>query len=81
MLSTHGIIYLQTKDMKNNGIKPSQMGYGIKGGRLIRTAPCPDMGITEMVRMKKAMKRAEKISMIAEGYAMGEMMYKGTEGY
>lgn len=62
--------------MKKVTIKPSAMGYGISGGRLIRTAPCPEMGITKMVNMKKAMKRADKVSMMAEGYAMGEMMTK-----
>lgn len=60
--------------MMNMNIKPSAMGYGVKNGRLVRTAPCPEMGITKIVKLKKAMKRAEKVNMMAEGYAMGEMM-------
>jgi hypothetical protein len=41
--------------------------YTIKGGRLINNAPELEMGITKAARMRKQMKRAEKVRMIAEG--------------
>ena len=44
--------------------------YTIKGGRLINNAPECDMGITKAARMRKQMKRAEKVRMIAEGNEM-----------
>lgn len=43
------------------------MGYDMKDGRLMNNAPQPEMGITKLVNMKKAMKRANKVRMIAEG--------------
>jgi len=41
--------------------------YTIKGGRLINNAPECEMGITKAARMRKQMKRADKVRMIAEG--------------
>ena len=44
--------------------------YTIKSGRLINNAPECEMGITKAARMRKQMKRAEKVRMIAEGNEM-----------
>ena len=44
--------------------------YTIKCGRLINNAPECVMGITKAARMRKQMKRAEKVRMIAEGNEM-----------
>ena len=41
--------------------------YTIKNGRLINNAPECEMGITKAARMRKQVKRAEKVRMIAEG--------------
>ncbi len=53
--------------MKSFPMPPSMMGYDMKDGRLMNNAPQPEMGITKLVNMKKAMKRANKVRMIAEG--------------
>jgi len=53
--------------MKSFPIPPSMMGYDIKDGRLMNNAPEPEMGITKLANMKKAIKRANKVRMIAEG--------------
>ncbi len=44
-----------------------QMGYTVEGGRLINRANEPEMGISKMARMRKEIKRAKKVRMIAEG--------------
>jgi len=41
--------------------------YTIKNGRLINNAPPLESGISMAARLKKQMKRAEKVRMIAEG--------------
>lgn len=41
--------------------------YTIKNGRLINNAPPLESGISQAARLKKQMKRAEKVRMIAEG--------------
>ena len=41
--------------------------YTIKNGRLINNAPELEMGITKAARMRREMKRAKKVRMIAEG--------------
>ena len=53
--------------MRDYKMTPEQMGYTIKDGRLINMAPCPDMGITKLAQMRKDIKRAKKVRMIAEG--------------
>tara|TARA_R100000700_G_scaffold38893_1_gene50853 strand:+ start:847 stop:1050 length:204 start_codon:yes stop_codon:yes gene_type:complete len=53
--------------MSDWNLKPSQEGYLVKDGRLINHAPSPEMGLTKLANMKKAIKRAEKVRMIAEG--------------
>jgi hypothetical protein len=49
------------------------MGYDMKDGRMVNNAKCPDMGITKLTRLKKEMKRAKKIEMIADGVRLGNM--------
>lgn len=51
----------------------------VKDGRLINNSGCGHSGIAEMARLRKEAKREEKISMIAEGYARGEMMSEARE--
>ena len=47
--------------------------YTIKNGRLINNAPPLQTGLCKMAKMRKAMKKAEKVSMIADGMDMAEM--------
>jgi len=54
-------------------VSPSLMGYDMKDGRMVRTAPCPEMGLTKLANLKKEMKRAKKIDMIAEGVRLGNL--------
>ncbi len=54
------------------GIKPSMEGYTIKDGRLINMAPSPEMGITKLAEMRRGLKRAKKVRMIAEGNELAE---------
>lgn len=51
----------------------------VKNGRLINNSGCGETGIAEMARLRKAAKREEKVSMIAEGYSRGEMMSEARE--
>ena len=54
-------------------VSPSLMGYDMKDGRMVRTAPCPEMGLTKLANLNKEMKRAKKIDMIAEGVRLGNL--------
>ena len=58
--------------MRDYKMTPEQMGYTIKDGRLINMAPCPDMGITKLAQMRKDIKRAKKVRMIAEGNELAQ---------
>jgi ABC-type uncharacterized transport system ATPase component len=49
-------------------------GLTIKDGMLINNRPDGQSGIAQAAQVKKAMKTAEKISIVARGTAMGEMM-------
>jgi len=49
-------------------------GLKVKDGRLINNRPDPVIGLYEMGRANKMRKRADKISMIAEGNALGESL-------
>jgi hypothetical protein len=53
----------------------SMMGSGldVQGGRLINNRPCGVTGLAEAAAAKKAMKRMDKIDMIASGVSMGNM--------
>jgi len=49
-------------------------GLTVKDGMLINDRPDGQTGIAQLAQMKKAMKTAEKVSIIARGNAMSEMM-------
>lgn len=49
-------------------------GLTVKGGMLINNRPDGQTGIAQLAQMKKSIKTAEKISIIARGNAMAEMM-------
>jgi len=49
-------------------------GLTIKDGMLFNNRPDGQSGIAQAAQVKKAMKTAEKISIVARGTAMGEMM-------
>jgi len=49
-------------------------GLTIKDGMLINNRPDGQSGIAQAAQVRKAMKTAEKISIVARGTAMGEMM-------
>ncbi len=46
--------------------------YTIKDGRLINNAPPLEMGISKAARLRKEVRRGEKISKIADGIEMAE---------
>ena len=49
-------------------------GLTIRGGRLINSRPDGQTGIAQAADIKRSMKVAEKVSIVARGTAMGEMM-------
>lgn len=49
-------------------------GLTMRNGRLINNRPDGQTGIAQAADIRKSMKRAEKISIVARGTAMGEMM-------
>lgn len=68
----------------SNSIYASKMmagsGLDVQGGRLINNRPDGMTGIAQIAMGKKAMKRVEKVSMIADGVAMGDMRSDMMEG-
>lgn len=56
---------------KNSG---SFEGLTMKGGRLINNRPDGQTGIAQAAGIRRSMKVAEKVSIVAKGTAMGEMM-------
>ena len=56
---------------KNSG---SFNGLTVKDGMLINNRPDGQTGIAHIAQVKKSIHRAEKISIIAKGNAMSEMM-------
>ena len=58
-------------------------GLTVKDGRLINNRPNGKNGIEKACELKKALKRADKISMYSEAVALGnmksEMMEEGME--
>lgn len=52
----------------------SLSGLTVKDGMLINNRPDGQTGIAQAAQVKKAMKTAEKVSIIARGTAMGDMM-------
>lgn len=71
----------------SNSVYASKMmlgnGLDVQGGRLINNRPDSMSGIAQAAVAKKAMKRMDKIDMIASGVSMGnmrsEMMESGEE--
>ncbi len=49
-------------------------GLTVNDGMLINNRPDGQTGIAQLAQMKKAIKMAEKVSVIARGNAMSEMM-------
>jgi len=49
-------------------------GLTVKDGMLINDRPDGQTGIAQIAQMKKAIKVAEKIFIVARGTSMGEMM-------
>ena len=49
-------------------------GLTVSNGMLINNRPDGQTGIAQAAQVKKAMKTAEKVSVIARGTVMGEMM-------
>jgi len=66
-LNLRNSIYQQ----KSNG---SYNGLTVKDGMLINNRPDGQTGIAMLSQMKKSIKTAEKISIVARGNAMSEMM-------
>jgi hypothetical protein len=62
--------------------KGMMMGSGldVQNGRLINNRPCGVTGIAEAASARKAMKRMEKVSMIADGVSLGDMRSDMMEG-
>ena len=52
----------------------SLSGLTVNDGMLINNRPDGQSGIVQAAQARKAMKQAEKISIIARGNAMGEML-------
>ena len=55
-------------------------GLDVQGGRLINNRPDGMTGIAQAAVAKKAMKRMDKVSMIAEGVSLGDMRSDMMEG-
>ena len=56
-------------------------GLTVRNGRLINNRPDGQTGIAQAADIRKSMKRAEKIMVVAKGTAMGDMMSEGMENY
>lgn len=56
-------------------------GLTVRNGRLINNRPDGQTGIAQAADIKRSMKRAEKISIVAKGTAMGEAMSEMGECY
>jgi len=53
--------------MIDRKITPKDLGFDVENGRLINNSKDPVCGITRAAKMRKEIKRAEKVRMIAEG--------------
>jgi hypothetical protein len=56
-------------------------GLTMRNGRLVNNRPDGQTGLAQAAEIRKAMKVAEKVSIVAKGTAMGEMMSEGMENY
>jgi hypothetical protein len=54
-------------------------GLTVRNGRLVNNRPTGKTGIAQAVETKKALKRMEKVSMIAEGVRLGDLMSDAME--
>lgn len=63
-------------NLMNSIYQQKGSGYGLtqKDGMLINNRPDGVTGIRQAVDLKKAIKRAEKISTMSEAFRIGEMM-------
>jgi hypothetical protein len=48
---------------------------------LVNNRPDGQTGLAQAAEIRKAMKVAEKVSIVAKGTAMGDMMSEGMENY
>lgn len=55
-------------------------GLTVKDGRLINNRPDGKNGIEKAAELRKALKKAEKIEMISEGVALGNMKEDMMQG-
>ena len=58
----------------------SGIGLGVKDGMLINNRPNSITGIQQAVEVKKSIRKAEKVSTMAEAYALGERMSEMNGG-
>ena len=65
---------LKNSIYQQKGSNNSFSGLTVNDGMLINNRPDGQTGIQQLTQMKKSAKLAEKISVIARGNAMGEMM-------
>jgi hypothetical protein len=69
----------------SNSIYASKMmagsGLDVHGGRLINNRPDGISGIAQVAIAKKAMKHADKVNMISDGVALGNMKSETMEGF
>jgi hypothetical protein len=49
-------------------------GLSVKNGRLINNRPDSQTGIAQACEIRKSIQKMDKVSMIAKGVAMGNMM-------
>ena len=56
-------------------------GLTVRNGRLVNNRPDGQTGIAQASQVRKSMKKAEKVSMIAKGVAMGDIMSDMGECY
>lgn len=70
---------LKSRDMKKLDLGSSvysgsqYSGLDVRNGRLINNRPNGQTGIAEAAEIRSSIKRAEKISMIAKGVALGNL--------
>jgi len=56
-------------------------GLTMRNGRLVNNRPDGQTGLAQAAEIRKAMKVAEKVSIVAKGTAIGDMMSEGMENY
>lgn len=68
-------------NLSNSIYQQKGSGYGLQvnDGMLINNRPDGQTGIAQAAEIKKAMHRAEKVSRVAEGVSMGNMLSEMNE--